>query len=411
MSEYKKLALEMFGLREQTRGPGGSTSGGVAKDGRIAPEKGDDADEPRTEPQPVSPPATQPKTQPHSKEKEFSKDLVKLADPSPVVHARTDFGKALAQSLDQPLATGDPKKDEKPKEKKEKPQQKSGAVGEAMGDPGKVPVYDNSRKKILGYVSKQATSIGAAKVAKTKSASMERVGGKYAWIAAKEGVTVGSMLEAVSSKMHVKPEHRGLEAMYSRIRQDLYTRRVPQQKIENIINLMKKGKSFNDAFEAVMKRTYANFSLFTGAPREGIDETHLPEGDIPPRSLSHGNNTDVASNSDHTFLPDAELSQSEMDRLEKYQKQLFQYAEETFKGKPLAIAVKLVRTKLERLFKLEPQNASAVADALAKMFKADQDPISNPYAKVIPKIAGAGQGAGQGGHYVGGHPGLYQPLG
>lgn len=47
----------------------------------------------------------------------------------------------------------------------------------------KVPVYHADRKTLVGHVSSSATSIGAAKLAKKKSAAFTKVDGKYGWVA------------------------------------------------------------------------------------------------------------------------------------------------------------------------------------------------------------------------------------
>jgi len=47
----------------------------------------------------------------------------------------------------------------------------------------KVPVYHADRKTLVGHVSSGATSVGAAKLAKKKSAIFSRVNGEYSWVA------------------------------------------------------------------------------------------------------------------------------------------------------------------------------------------------------------------------------------
>jgi len=47
----------------------------------------------------------------------------------------------------------------------------------------KVPVYHADRKTLVGHVSSGSTSIGAAKLAKKKSAIFSRVNGEYSWVA------------------------------------------------------------------------------------------------------------------------------------------------------------------------------------------------------------------------------------
>tara|TARA_R100000781_G_scaffold80070_1_gene49443 strand:- start:306 stop:470 length:165 start_codon:yes stop_codon:yes gene_type:complete len=47
----------------------------------------------------------------------------------------------------------------------------------------KVAVYAQDRKTILGYVAIQATSVGASKVANSRTAELARVNGSLSWIA------------------------------------------------------------------------------------------------------------------------------------------------------------------------------------------------------------------------------------
>jgi hypothetical protein len=66
-------------------------------------------------------------------------------------------------------------------------ERESAKLEEGMGS-HKVPVYHSDRKTLLGHVKSSATSVGAAKVAKSKSTSFERVNGKYAWVSSDPAV-------------------------------------------------------------------------------------------------------------------------------------------------------------------------------------------------------------------------------
>ena len=49
-----------------------------------------------------------------------------------------------------------------------------------------VPIYDKSKKKILGYVDQRATSIGASKEVGAKACLYGKVDGKNCWIVKEE---------------------------------------------------------------------------------------------------------------------------------------------------------------------------------------------------------------------------------
>jgi hypothetical protein len=46
-----------------------------------------------------------------------------------------------------------------------------------------IKVYDTDRKTVLGKVSRQTTSIGAAKLAGTVAARFTKIDGEWAWVA------------------------------------------------------------------------------------------------------------------------------------------------------------------------------------------------------------------------------------
>jgi hypothetical protein len=47
----------------------------------------------------------------------------------------------------------------------------------------RIKVYDTDRKTVLGTVSRQTTSIGAAKLAGTMAARFTKIDGEWAWVA------------------------------------------------------------------------------------------------------------------------------------------------------------------------------------------------------------------------------------
>lgn len=102
------------------------------------------------------------------------------------------------------------------------------SLKEAMGNK-KVPVYHADRKTLVGHVSSSATSIGAAKLAKKKSARFEKVDGKYGWVAEsldkalKEAVAplkTGQMVKIALDHLGEKPDYytrlKKVEESYSR---------------------------------------------------------------------------------------------------------------------------------------------------------------------------------------------------
>ena len=110
-----------------------------------------------------------------------------------------------------------------------------------MGDAhkAKVPVYDKDRKKILGYVSKLATSIGASKLAgKGHSAMHSKVDGKDAWVIKEE-----EAWRAGRNRKHYRPDLKKseIDKIVARLKKDGYgarahppyiTTNAPEDKID-----------------------------------------------------------------------------------------------------------------------------------------------------------------------------------
>ena len=68
-----------------------------------------------------------------------------------------------------------------------------------------VPVYHADRKTLVGHVHSGATSIGAAKLAKKKSATFSRVNGVYSWVASadlKESEQLDEISQGLATKVY-----------------------------------------------------------------------------------------------------------------------------------------------------------------------------------------------------------------
>lgn len=209
-------------------GPGEKSGHGVARDGKINQEP----DKP-TPPSPgqqggagggVAPPQIQPVSgKPNKKEDEFEKDIEQMNDKEPLEPV-SPLGAMIAKAFDQPTPDDDV---EKPAEKdadmdealdpwanpmfttaqfntlKKEFEKKTGIkdfksdlkawkkflegkgyrIHEIMGGSAKdVTVYAKDRKTVLGKVGRTTTSIGAAKVGKSRTAQLSRINGKMSWV-------------------------------------------------------------------------------------------------------------------------------------------------------------------------------------------------------------------------------------
>lgn len=87
----------------------------------------------------------------------------------------------------------------------------------------KVPVYHADRKTLVGHVSSGATSIGAAKLAKKKSAIFSRVNGEYSWVASSDLKESAEMTERerISHGERMKPKAPAPIDRAQKIKQEL----------------------------------------------------------------------------------------------------------------------------------------------------------------------------------------------
>jgi len=87
----------------------------------------------------------------------------------------------------------------------------------------KVPVYHADRKTLVGHVSSGATSIGAAKLAKKKSAIFSRVNGEYSWVASGDLKESAEMTERerLSHGERMKPKENPPIDRAQKIKQEL----------------------------------------------------------------------------------------------------------------------------------------------------------------------------------------------
>lgn len=223
-SKMKKSKRKRVG-EGAINGPGDKSGNGVARDGKINQEP----DKP-TPPSPVqptagaAPPQIQPASgKPNSKEDEFEKDIMQMNDKEPLEPV-SPLGAIIAKAFDQPTPDDDV---EEPAEKdaemdealnpwanpmfttsqfntlKKEFEKKTGIkdfksdlkawkkfledkgyrIHEVMGGSAKnVPVYAKDRKTVLGHVGQTTTSVGAAKVGKSRSAQQVRIKGKLSWV-------------------------------------------------------------------------------------------------------------------------------------------------------------------------------------------------------------------------------------
>ena len=56
-------------------------------------------------------------------------------------------------------------------------------TGKVTMNTNRIKVYDTDRKTVLGTVSRQTTSIGAAKLAGTMAARYTKINGEWCWVA------------------------------------------------------------------------------------------------------------------------------------------------------------------------------------------------------------------------------------
>ena len=87
----------------------------------------------------------------------------------------------------------------------------------------KVPVYHADRKTLVGHVNSGATSIGAAKLAKKKSAIFSRVNGEYSWVASGDLKESAEMTERerLSHGERMKPKENPPIDRAQKIKQEL----------------------------------------------------------------------------------------------------------------------------------------------------------------------------------------------
>jgi len=115
------------------------------------------------------------------------------------------------------------------------------------------------------------------------------------------------------------------------------------------------------------------------------DKELAQEADKSRRSLSHGGNTATGSDPTHTYLSSKELSQQELDTIDKKWKQILAFADAAFKAKPYAIAIRAITKKLERGYDISNEHSGKITDVIASVLKQDKAPTPDAYGKVRPK--------------------------
>lgn len=127
-----------------------------------------------------------------------------------------------------------------------------------------------------------------------------------------------------------------------------------------------------------------------------------------PKALSRST-TKVTSDPTKTYIPKSNLTAQEVKAIDANEKAILRFAKKAFGEKPLGVAHRAVTMGLEKVG-IADKNSGRIADVLAKVFKADGEPETKVFQKVLPRIAQI-PNTKAGGYFSGGSGGAFKPMG
>lgn len=114
-----------------------------------------------------------------------------------------------------------------------------------------------------------------------------------------------------------------------------------------------------------------------------IEEAY-PEVDT--RALAHGGNIGAMNRRRYTEPVEKELTQDDIDVLDKNQKAILAFASKAFLEYPYGTALTALERWLEQKYDINPGKSNTIAGVVANMLKKDVDPQSYIFQKVAPMI-------------------------